>query len=1043
MPDTRRSWPVLGWIGIVAALGASPALGEPASRVAGGRQHTCAVTGAGAVWCWGLNAEGQLGDGTTIARSTPAVVSGLSGGVVAVAAGYSHTCALTSGGAVWCWGRGSSGQLGNGETYEEHEPVAVSGLGTGVVAITAGGYHSCAVTGTGAALCWGSNVYAQIGDGTTTNRSTPTAVSGLGSGVSAIAAGWSHTCALTSAGAAWCWGDNADGELGDGTTTDRLTPVAVSGLGIGVSAVAAGDYHSCAIGSGGAVSCWGANWQGQLGDGTTTSRSAPVAVSGLGTGVTGVAAGNVHSCVVTAGGSARCWGGNLLGQVGDGTTTPRLTPAIVTSLTGGLAEISAGRDHTCVVTAARAVSCWGSNDSGQLGDGISVIRSVPVSVSGLGSGAAAVAAGGKQSCARTAAGAAWCWGDNFYGQLGDGTTLARTAPVAVSGLGTGVVALGVQQNHTCAIATGGALWCWGANAYGQLGDGTTTTRHTPVAVGGLGSGVTAMAGGSYHTCAITSAGALLCWGANSYGQLGDGTTTTRSAPTTVSGLGSGVAGVTAGSHHTCAVTTAGAVLCWGSNYSGQLGDGTTTDRHAPTAVSSLGSGVVAIAASTSHTCAVTDAGALSCWGWNAFGQVGDGTNTNKLVPTPVSGLGSGAASVASGWAHTCARTTAGALLCWGRNDSGQLGDGTTIDRPTPTAVSGFGSGVASIAAGDYHACAVTTAGAAYCWGRNLSGQVGDGRPTQSAVPVPAVGFQPWQSDLDRDGRSDLVWRHAAGGDLWVWRMSGGVPASQTYLGTVADTGWRVYGLGDQTGDGKADLLWRHQTTGALFFWTMDGTTIVSQQYLGSVVPDFVIVGTGDYSGDGKTDVLWRHQTSGELWLWRMNGATLEAATRVATIAPAYAVVASGDVNADGKADILWRHTTNGDVWLWLMNGPVPTSQVYLGTVTDLGYQVAGLADHDRDGRSDVLWHHATSGDVWLWRLDGAAIAAITHVATVGDTDYHVAGVGDYDGDGRADVLWHHATTGAVWVWLMNGGSITSVTQVATVPDVGYQIVMTK
>ena len=169
---------------------------------------------------------------------------------------------------------------------------------------------------------------------------------------------------------------------------------------------------------------------------------------------------------------------------------------------------------------------------------------------------------------------------------------------------------------------------------------------------------------------------------------------TRSAPITVSGLGSGVAGVAAGSHHTCAVTTAGAVLCWGSNYSGQLGDGTTTDRHAPTAVSSLGSGVVAIAASTSHTCAVTDAGALWCWGWNAFGQVGDGTNTNKHVPTPVSGLGSGVASVASGWAHTCARTTAGALLCWGRNDSGQLGDGTTIDRPTPTAVSGLGSGVA-------------------------------------------------------------------------------------------------------------------------------------------------------------------------------------------------------------------------------------------------------------------------------------------------------------------------------------------------------------
>ena len=298
-------------------------------------------------------------------------------------------------------------------------------------------------------------------------------------------------------------------------------------------------------------------------------------------------------------------------------------------------------------------------------------------------------------------------------------------------------------------------------------------------------------------------------------------------------------------------------------------------------------------------------------------------------------------------------------------------------------------------------------------------------------------------DLDGDGTSDLVWRHATGGELWVWRMSGGAPANQTYVGTVADTGWQVEGLGDQTGDGRADLLWRHQTSGGLFLWTMNGTTITAQQYLGAVAPDYAIVGTADYTGDGKTDILWRHQASGELWLWQMNGAALVAPMLVATIAPAYAVAASGDVDGDGKADILWRHATNGDVWLWLMNGPVPTSQVYLGTVTDLGYEVAGLADHDRNGRADVLWRHATSGDVWLWQMQGTTIAAMRHLATIGDTNFHVAGVGDYDGDGRADVLWHHATSGAVWVWGMNGGIITSATQVATVPDVGYQIVNTK
>ena len=169
--------------------------------------------------------------------------------------------------------------------------------------------------------------------------------------------------------------------------------------------------------------------------------------------------------------------------------------------------------------------------------------------------------------------------------------------------------------------------------------------------------------------------------------------------------------------------------------------------------------------------------------------------------------------------------------------------------------------------------------------------------------------------------------------------------------------------------------------------------MTAQQYLGAVVPDYAIVGTADYTGDGKTDVLWRHVASGELWLWRMNGATLEAVTLVATISPSFAVVASGDVNGDGRADILWRHQTNGDVWVWLMNGAVATSQVYLGAVTDLGYQVAGLADHDRDGRADVLWHHATSGDVWVWTMNGAAISGMTQVADGGGRELPRGGCG--------------------------------------------------
>ena len=655
--------------------------------------------------------------------------------------------------------------------------------------------------------------------------------------------------------------------------------------------------------------------------------------------------------------------------------------------------------------------------------------------------ASRVAAGSSHTCAVTSTGALWCWGDNQSGQLGDGTTTSRSTPVAVTGLASGVVAVAGGMYHTCALTGGGAVLCWGGNAGGQLGDGTTTSRSTPGAVSGLSTGVAGISAGSSHTCALTTAGAVWCWGQNAMGQLGDGSVFTRFTPVPASGLESGVVAIAAGYAHTCALTNGGAVWCWGANWYGALGDGTTTSRSSPVAVSGLGSGVSALTAGYYHTCALSSGGGLSCWGSNFRGQLGDGTTTDRSVPAAVSGLGSGVTAVDGGEHYTCALTAAGTVSCWGANSYGSLGDGTTTDRSLPVPVAGLGGGVAGIAAGYGHTCAVTAAGAVWCWGYNGSGQVGDATVAQQRLePTPTVGLQPATSDVGRDGRSDVVWHHSTGGDVWVWIMNGTVPLSQTYLATVADTDWQIYGLGDQTGDGKSDLLWRHDTSGALFLWTMDGTTVTAQIYLGAVVPDYGIVGTADYTGDGKSDVLWRHQATGELWLWRMNGATLDAVTWVATIAPQYAIVASGDLNGDGKADLLWHNQSTGAVWAWLMSGAVATSYAYLGSVADLDYRVAGLGDVNRDGRADVLWYHVTSGDVWVWTMDGTTIAGITHVATVADTNFRVVGTGDCDGDGKADVLWHHATRGELWVWLMNGAAIASATRVATIADVGYQVV---
>jgi DNA-binding transcriptional regulator YdaS (Cro superfamily) len=250
-------------------------------------------------------------------------------GISKIAAGYSHTCAITTAGGVKCWGDNSFGQLGDNTTTQRLTPVDVSGLASGVAAITAGEYYTCALTTAGGVKCWGSNQFGQLGDSSTVNRLTPVDVSGFTSGMAAIKAGRAHTCAVATTGGVKCWGFNGDGALGDNSTSDRLTPVDVSGLAKGVTAIAAGGDHTCALTTAGGMKCWGDNLYGELGDNSTTDRLTPVDVSGLASGVATMSAGGAHTCALTTEGGVKCWGYNLFGEIGDGTATFRYIPAPV------------------------------------------------------------------------------------------------------------------------------------------------------------------------------------------------------------------------------------------------------------------------------------------------------------------------------------------------------------------------------------------------------------------------------------------------------------------------------------------------------------------------------------------------------------------------------------------------------------------------------------------------------------------------------------------------------------------------------------------
>ena len=358
-------------------------------------------------------------------------------------------------------------------------------------------------------------------------------------------------------------------------------------------------------------------------------------------------------------------------------------------------SIGAGYIHICALTGT-AVKCWGSNRRNQLGDHTVKYSTTPVDVSGLTGDVTAIAMGSRHSCALTTAGGLKCWGYNRYGQLGDGTTVNRTMPVDVSGLSSGVTAIAASF-HTCALTSAGGVKCWGDNSRGQLGDGTTVNRShagrrlrpeqrrnrdrcwrqphlrcyefgrrqvlgrelirparrrneggpsIPVDVSGLSGGATALAAGGFHSCALTLAGGVKCWGANASGQLGDGTTRVRSRPVDVSGLGAHVIAIAAGLRHSCALASAGGVKCWGLNLHGQLGDGTFFDRFRPVGVFGLSRGLTALAVGSFYGCARTRAGGVKCWGNNIYGQLGDGTEDNHRRPVSVVGFGPAQATLA-------------------------------------------------------------------------------------------------------------------------------------------------------------------------------------------------------------------------------------------------------------------------------------------------------------------------------------------------------------------------------------------------------------
>ena len=641
--------------------------------------------------------------------------------------------------AIGCGGEESgSGSGDSGAQAQETAPAQEAGAPeltpakapAPLVPITAGAQHTCLVKGSGEVYCWGRNLDSELGDGTAQNRDAPVPVKGL-TGVRQVDSEAHHTCAVLDNGQVWCWGRNEDNQLGSTSPNVATEPVHVQGV-IDAVQVTTGSDFSCSLNKAGTVFCWGKGDAGRLGHGHTKGSPTPVEVTGL-SGVRQIAAGNQHTCAVTNGGEVYCWGNNNHKQgalPGDMRESPR--PSKVESLTG-ITTIAAGSNTTCATNEAGALFCWGYNYYGQIGngqEGSGHDAATPVQVSKV-QNVAQVDIGEYHTCAVLQSGEAHCWGRDGYGNLGGAERGNRTEPNVVANVADAQsIALG--GHHVCVIRQSGAVACWGRSESGQLGASEISDPyHATDVIPAMDSLITPpptpptftpdpatpvqaepmISTSEGFACALGTEGQPVCWGSNSSGQLGDGTTVYRRGELVdVSGISDAVE-VKVGAARACARRANGSIACWGSL--GWYNGAKNIRSSRPLPLEGVSDAVeIALGGYSYHTtCVRHTSKAVSCM--------------REGHMMPVEGIAD-VAQVAGGFGHTCARLESGQVYCWGTGSDGRLGNGANERSVTPVEVAGIRDAT-YITAGNSFTCALRRSGRVSCWGRNEDGELGNGQ----------------------------------------------------------------------------------------------------------------------------------------------------------------------------------------------------------------------------------------------------------------------------------------------------------------------------
>ena len=647
------------------------------------------------------------------------------------------------------------------------------------------------------AMSWGDNAAGALGNATVSSGHviSPTRLGKLNNW-SSVSSGDGYSLALRTDGTLWGWGNNRRGQLGDGSTANRSEPERIGTQSNWASVFAGGEVSdppsgqldfSVGIKKDGTLWAWGDNSVGQLGDGTKLSRLFPEQIGSANNWAT-ISASNGSTLAIKSDGTLWVWGNNSSGQLGDGTTQNRSAPEQIGSASDWKSVSGGGgvlASYTLALKTDGTLWAWGANDGYQLGDLTTESRTAPEQIDpGLDVKWTVVSAGrgvvgsptppyASYSLAIDSHGSLWAWGDNSAGELGDSSNDSVPDPEQVgpetnwASVSTGFLGATGAEPYSVGIRTDGSLWAWGANSGGELGDGTTTGQLTPEQIG-PDTNWSTVATGVQGTIGIRKDGSLWVWGNSSGGSLGLGSFDSSSVPVSVSSAGPWKS-IVLGYHFDAAfamgIKADGSLWGWGSNDSGELGDGTVTNAYVPERIGT-DTNWETVSAGGDHTVAIRTDGTLWAWGNNGYGQLGDGTTRNQLSPEQI-GTANNWQVVSAGADDTVAIRTDGTLWAWGNNSTFQLGDGTSNRRLVPEQISKPSKNWKVVSAGAGQTFGIRTDGSLWAWG---NGPLGDGGPRPSSVPERIItslkGWRAVTADIDPRGGGTLAIR--TDGSLWAW-----------------------------------------------------------------------------------------------------------------------------------------------------------------------------------------------------------------------------------------------------------------------------------